>query len=304
MALKNTTLDISVIILDWNNSALTLACISSVKASIQALKNSASVKIIVVDNGSSPSLIKSIPDLALSKDVTVVRSAENLGFAGGMNLGIQLAQQGPCDAVWLLNNDTLVDKEALPALANFKREHPDKIVIGSIINSSVRGRSVTTCGYTYYKYFGVARPVRPPESRSSQLPAFFKPKLDYIDGAAMFIDMAQLVAIGGLPTKNFLYFEELNLTHALGGDRCVGICQAANVMHAGGASTAAMGSGKRTYFSALAAFRYTWQHAVLGMPLVLLLRLITASTRDITTLSLNHMSAVFTALIDSLKRDC
>lgn len=221
-----------------------------------------------------------------------------------MNLGIRLAQQGPIDAVWLLNNDTVVDKEALPALVNFKKEYPDKALIGSVITSSVKEKSVTTCGYTYYKYLGVARPVRPRESKCHQLPAFLKPRLDYVDGAAMFIDMARLAEIGGLPTENFLYYEELNLTHALGGDKCVGICQAAKVIHAGGASSVAISSSKKTYFSSLAAFRYTKRHAALGLPLVVLLRLITALTRDIKTRSLNHMSAVFTAIVDLPKKDC
>lgn len=283
---------------------MTLACIESVRASIHALRKSVSVKIIVVDNGSSPSLAKDTPELALSEDITLVRSANNLGFAGGMNLGIQRAQQVPADAVWLLNNDTLVDREALAALVSFKKEHPDKVLVGSVMTNSVSGKSATLCGYTYYKYLGVARPVRPRGSGCDQLPSFLKPRIDYIDGAAMFIDMAQLKAVGGLPTENFLYYEELNLTHALGGYRRVGICQAAKVMHAGGASTAAMDSSKRIYFSSLAAFRYTEHHAKLGLPLVILLRLITALTRDIRTRSLKHMSAVITALIDSVKRDC
>ena len=269
------------------------------KSSIQALGNSASVKIVVVDNGSSPSLIQNTPELALRKDVTVVRSAENLGFAGGMNLGIWHAQRGHVDAVWLLNNDALVDREALPALVDYKKKNPDKTLIGSVVASSVRGKSVTTCGYTYYKYLGVARPVRPQTSRSYQLPSFLRPRIDYVDGAAMFIDMAQLTAIDGLPTDNFLYYEELNLTYALGGYRCIGICEAAKVMHAGGASSEAMGSTKRTYFSSLAAFRYTRHHAVLGLLLVVLVRLITALTRDIRARSLHHMSAVFMALADS-----
>lgn len=282
---------------------MTLACIESVRASIHALRKSVSVKIIVVDNGSSPSLAKNTPELALSEDVTLVRSADNLGFAGGMNLGIRNAQQGPVDAVWLLNNDTVVDREALPALVDFRKKNPNKTLVGSVVGSSVNGASITICGYTYYKYLGVARPVSPRRSYCYHLPSFMKPRIDYVDGAAMFIDMAQLVAIGGLPTENFLYYEELNLTHALGGCDCVGICEGAKVIHAGGASSAAMGSTKKTYFSSLAAFRYTKRHAALGLPLVVLLRFTTALIRDIKGRAPNHIAAVFIALADLVKND-
>ena len=223
-----------------------------------------------------------------------------------MNLGIRLAQQGPIDAVWLLNNDTVVDKEALPALVNFKKEYPDKALIGSVITSSVKEKSVTTCGYTYYKYLGVARPVRPRESHSSSVALLFRSSQGSTTLTVQRCSSTwpRLAEIGGLPTENFLYYEELNLTHALGGDKCVGICRASKVIHAGGASSAAMGNKKKTYFSSLAAFRYTKRHAALGLPLVVLLRLITALTRDIRGRTLDHMSRCLMALKDLLKNDC
>jgi len=76
------------------------------------------VKVIVVDNGSTDktgdAIAKEHPE------VTVVSSNENLGFSGGNNVGIQKAFDLGSEYIWLLNNDTLVDKNALQLVDAFE----------------------------------------------------------------------------------------------------------------------------------------------------------------------------------------
>ena len=56
-------------------------------------------------------------DLNHDPSLVLIRSDENLGFAGGNNLGMTYAlKRGDLDYVWLLNNDTVVDQGALQAL--------------------------------------------------------------------------------------------------------------------------------------------------------------------------------------------
>lgn len=70
--------------------------------------------VIVVDNGSTDDSVARIrgayPDLLL------LESEENLGFAGGNNLGIRYALAHGADYLWLLNNDTKPAPNALSAL--------------------------------------------------------------------------------------------------------------------------------------------------------------------------------------------
>jgi len=95
---------VSIIILMWNRSALTINCVDSV------LRRSGypNLEIIVVDNDSHQSeseIISSWITREASSRVRYVRTSENLGFAGGNNVGIQ---ESHGDFIILLNNDTEV----------------------------------------------------------------------------------------------------------------------------------------------------------------------------------------------------
>ncbi len=100
-----------IIIVNWNGKKDTIACLSSLK---RLNTKGIQVDIIVVDNGSSDDSIEVIRKKF--PEVFVHESGENLGFTGGNNVGISLALQHGANYVWLLNNDTLADKEALQSL--------------------------------------------------------------------------------------------------------------------------------------------------------------------------------------------
>jgi len=58
-----------------------------------------------------------LPDPTPDQRLVIIRTGANLGYAGGNNVGIAWALRDPaCDAVWVLNNDTVIEPEALLAL--------------------------------------------------------------------------------------------------------------------------------------------------------------------------------------------
>jgi GT2 family glycosyltransferase len=78
---------------------------------------------------SSPPIPKPVPYLELSREqarlgasgheapLVLIPTGANLGFAGGNNVGLRYALGDPnCNFVWLLNNDTVVEPDALSAL--------------------------------------------------------------------------------------------------------------------------------------------------------------------------------------------
>ena len=98
----STTPRVTAIVLSWNGRERTLACIRSLGTVTYR-----PFSILVVDNGSHDG---SADAVALEHpDVGLVRLDENLGFAGGMNAGIQEAIARGTDAVLLLNNDMEVE---------------------------------------------------------------------------------------------------------------------------------------------------------------------------------------------------
>jgi GT2 family glycosyltransferase len=101
----------AVIVLTWNAADAALACLGSLAA-----LDPAPDQVVVVDNasvdGSADRVAEHFPA------VTLIRNAANLGFSGGMNVGMRalLAQKAPPEAIILLNQDTLVDTGWLAAL--------------------------------------------------------------------------------------------------------------------------------------------------------------------------------------------
>ncbi len=101
-AIGAATPKVSVVILTYNNWALSHACIRSVLA----LSDYPNLEVIVVDNASSD---ETREQLALMRDprLKVVLNDRNLGFAAGNNIGLKAATG---DYLILLNNDTYVTK--------------------------------------------------------------------------------------------------------------------------------------------------------------------------------------------------
>ena len=80
------TVDISVIIVNWNTCQLLVQCLSS----IAQFNEDSSLEIIVVDNASTDGSIEHIEENF--PDIRLIRNASNQGFAAANNLGIAIAK--------------------------------------------------------------------------------------------------------------------------------------------------------------------------------------------------------------------
>lgn len=103
---------VAIIILHYGEINNTLECLASVE---KLNRRNDGVLVIVVDNGSKEK--SKIQNVKLNVDgVTTIRNEENLGYAGGNNVGIRYALEQGADFVLLLNNDTLVDQYLIASL--------------------------------------------------------------------------------------------------------------------------------------------------------------------------------------------
>lgn len=111
---------LSIIIVSYNTKKLTLQTIDSAWKEAQSNKNlSRKTEIIVVDNDSHDGTPQAIRKKFGSKNIKVIAKKENLGFAGGNNIGIKKAQG---KYVVLLNSDTIVQSGSLSQMvATFER---------------------------------------------------------------------------------------------------------------------------------------------------------------------------------------
>ena len=97
---------VHIIILNWNGLKDTIECLESVYK-----LDYSNFKVVVVDNGSSDNsadvIYKNYPKIKL------IINDKNYGFTGGNNIGMKYAIDENTDYLWLLNNDTLIEKDCL-----------------------------------------------------------------------------------------------------------------------------------------------------------------------------------------------
>ena len=118
---EKSRLKISVIIVNWNRSELTLRCIESV----MRFSDNIAYEIIVVDNGSEQ------PELELLKNraphsTKVIALFENLFFGEANNIG---AEASDAEYLLLLNNDVCVTEDTLTSLL---RVFDNELCVGAV----------------------------------------------------------------------------------------------------------------------------------------------------------------------------
>jgi GT2 family glycosyltransferase len=98
-----------IVILNFNGLDDTLECLESIRA-----QTSRDVAVLVIDNGSTSDDLARIA--TRFPEVEVMALPDNLGWAGGNNVGIRQALERGFGYVCLLNNDTVLDPTAMQEL--------------------------------------------------------------------------------------------------------------------------------------------------------------------------------------------
>jgi GT2 family glycosyltransferase len=95
-----------IVILSFNGARYLEACLKSLLAS-----DYPNVKMLLVDNNSQDSSV--ILVRRKFPEVEIIENDQNLGFAGGMNIGIRYALAGKADYIFLVNQDASFDRDCL-----------------------------------------------------------------------------------------------------------------------------------------------------------------------------------------------
>lgn len=194
---------ISVIILNWNGKHDTLTCLKSLERVTYAPFNT-----IVIDNGSEDDSVTAIRSAFSTIDL--VETGENLGFAGGCNVGIQRALEQGAELLLLLNNDTEVDPSILSAYVSYFQKHPKAGVVGGCPYLFDQRTQLDHLGGTWNRRTGRFDLIG---NRTFQVEELFSSPLhlDYACGCALMIKRAVIETIGTFETKFFLFWEEADL---------------------------------------------------------------------------------------------
>jgi GT2 family glycosyltransferase len=213
----------AVVIVNWNGAGDTIDCLASfLYASEEALA-------IIVDNGSSDDSLPRLADELARHGIdplqarrsdgplqpaqlsgrraALVAAGENLGFAAGCNLGLAVAQAADLPICVFLNNDTIVEAQALDRIAE-RLQRQDCFVCLPMLTIYGTDR-IWNCGGTVYsagfrRYHLANRPRREGEAAGEIRCSFFT-------GCCLAVSTDRFAARGGFSERFFFGEEDFEL---------------------------------------------------------------------------------------------
>ena len=297
---------LGVVIVTYNAADFVAECLESLLAT-----NYPNLRIVVVDNASPDNTFDSItnwargetpfiaPDdwpfpgkvaapkpIALTEltyppldetvdtTISIVQTGANLGFAGGVNVGLRALLKDPAiDRFWVLNPDAISKPETPFALVQKSlemrryaaiggrivfRESPDKIQIDA-------GRIRSLTGTPVAINLGAS-------AAATEMPA--EKDISFISGGSIMVSREFIDRAGLLDEAYFLYFEEIDW-QLRRGDLPLGLTAKAVVLHKAGASIGSAGESLKPqpfsmYFGSRSLTRFVWRWWPYKLPLAYL----------------------------------
>ena len=212
---------VAIILVNWNGQRHTLECLASLREDTYADKYT-----IVVDNGSSDDSVAVIR--SRFPDVLVLEAGENLGFTGGNNLGMRRALEDGVDYLYILNNDTVVEPDALSALVQAAEFCSDYAIFTPVIHYYDDRSQTWLAGTNMDMMRGSA------VHDNSRIPARDEPmrEIPWASGCALLIRASVLQQVGCFDVRYFYLWEDVDLClRVRAAGHKIGIVPAARIYH-------------------------------------------------------------------------
>ncbi|WP_296623018.1 glycosyltransferase family 2 protein [Marivirga sp.] len=192
---------VTIISVHFNQLALTESFIKSVLNQLYL-----SYELIIIDNGSLKEPID--PLIEKYPMVDFIISEENLGFAGGNNLGIEKAKG---EFLFFLNNDTEIEENTIEILVEHFSKNPEC----GMLSPKIKYYDTNTLQYAgsgkVNLYNGRIIRIGYKEEDRGQFDSVYKTEI--IHGAAMMVSRHFINTVGMMSSEFFLYYEEIDWCH-------------------------------------------------------------------------------------------
>ena len=192
----------TVLLVHYNNVADTEACLASLAAA-------GAPDVLVVDNASRTGRIEEgvgrYPGRA-----TLMRLEENVGFGRANNVGIREVLRRGGERVFVLNNDTLVEPDAMRHLERALDRHPEAaLATPRILYADAPDTLWYGGGFVDWSR-GTAR--TPGYNGPADAPLAMEPRpVTFASGCAMLLRAEALREVGGFDPRYFMYEEDVEL---------------------------------------------------------------------------------------------
>ena len=186
------------IIVTYNRKVLLEECIKAL------LNQTAQLDIIIIDNCSTDNTGEMVKKY-VSEKIKYFNTGKNLGGAGGFNYGMKIASKYKYDYCWIMDDDTIAQKNALETMLKKAKEINNNF---SFFNSVVLWTDGTLCNMNIPKVSSKA--IENYESLKNGLI-----QIDYCSFVSCLINMKYVKKIGFPITEFFIYGDDMEYTMRL-----------------------------------------------------------------------------------------
>ncbi len=188
------TAGLAVVVVNYGSTQLLAVNLAAVA------RNAPDAEIVVVDNFHSPAERAAVEQLCRQHGWTLVGSPTNLGFGGGVGLGVAEARRHGAKVFVLLNPDATIDAASLAVLTDRVRSEPMTLAGPRIVDAAGRPWSA---GTDLYLDSGAMLATR-------KRPAGEVRVFGWLSGACLAFHGQLWDAVGGFDDDYFLYWEDVD----------------------------------------------------------------------------------------------
>lgn len=201
----NTLMNSKVLIItiNYNQAQMTIECVDSILQSTYD-----NFQVYLIDNGSKEDdYYRLVSACGQNPKVIILRIEQNSGYVGGVNHGLKNASKQNPDYILIMNNDTIIDREAISELVISANRNSNKAIIAGIVLDFKFPERIQTTGSMFLdtRYLKETYPYRGKALTSSILKE--EPR-DMLDDIMWLIPKEVFQVVGFYPDCYFLYAEQ------------------------------------------------------------------------------------------------
>lgn len=190
---------IFIVILHYGKLETTQGCIASLAKYSRSFQ-----QIVLINNDENITLFPS-QFKKINKKLHIINNEKNLGFAAGVNVGIRYALSQKAEYIFLLNNDTIVEKDFLKKLVHVLKKEKTSGIVGPAIWFRKDGKILYDLGGRVNMFFG-----RTSHDEVEKITDVHQRLVQYISGCCMLIKNRVFEKVGLFDERFFLYYEDVD----------------------------------------------------------------------------------------------
>ena len=146
-----------IVLLNYNQTQYTIDCIESILMSTYLY-----FSIIVIDNGSDMNNYDLLKTYIINRNehrLQLKRIDSNVGYVGGINLGLKTAVHSDCEYILIMNNDTRIHSEAISKLINTCRQSNNRAIVTGMVYWFDEPQKIQNTGIKFNKFNKSPKPI-------------------------------------------------------------------------------------------------------------------------------------------------